>query len=79
MTELDAQTITARSALHAAIRPNAVAIIAEEREVTYRELHQESNRTANALLAAGLRPGSRVGYLGKESEHYYVTCSAISS
>jgi len=71
MTERDAQTITARSALHAAIRPDAVAIIAEEHEVTYRELHQESNRTANALLAAGLRPGSRVGYLGKESEHYY--------
>jgi fatty-acyl-CoA synthase len=71
MPELDAQTITARSALHAGTRPDAVAIIADGCEITYRELHLASNRTANALLAEGLRPGSRVGYLGKESAHYY--------
>jgi acyl-CoA synthetase (AMP-forming)/AMP-acid ligase II len=48
-----------------------VAVICEDRETTYARLHQESNRTAHALLAAGLRPGARVAYLGRESEHYY--------
>jgi fatty-acyl-CoA synthase len=71
MSEVDENTITARSRRHAQDRPDAVAIIADGREVTYAELHLASNRTANALIAAGLRPGDRVGYLGKESEHYY--------
>ncbi|MGW4232688.1 long-chain-fatty-acid--CoA ligase [Streptomyces sp. NPDC004980] len=65
------QTVTARSALHARLRPDVVALVADDREVTYAELHRESNRTAHALLGAGLAPGARVAYLGKESEHYY--------
>ncbi len=39
--------------------------------VTYVHLHLASNRTAHALLAAGLSRGDRVAYLGRESEHYY--------
>jgi acyl-CoA synthetase (AMP-forming)/AMP-acid ligase II len=71
MTDLDAPTLTARSALHARRRPDAAAILFEDREVTYAQLHEESNRTAHALRAAGLTPGARVAYLGKECEHYY--------
>jgi acyl-CoA synthetase (AMP-forming)/AMP-acid ligase II len=65
------QTLAARSAWHAGHRPEQIAIICEDREVGYAELHAASNRTARALLAAGLGRGARVGYLGKESEHYY--------
>jgi acyl-CoA synthetase (AMP-forming)/AMP-acid ligase II len=57
--------------LQAARIPAHVAITCEGREVTYEQLHLASNRTANALLAAGVGPGSRVAYLGRESEHYY--------
>jgi acyl-CoA synthetase (AMP-forming)/AMP-acid ligase II len=65
------QTLTARSAEHARQRPDHLAIICEGREVTYAELHRRSNQTAHALLAEGLRPGARIAYLGRESEHYF--------
>ncbi|MET7289767.1 long-chain-fatty-acid--CoA ligase [Streptomyces sp. NPDC005573] len=71
MSGLEARTVGARSALHARQRPDAVALVAEGREVSYGELHRESNRSAHALLRAGLGRGARVAYLGKESEHYY--------
>ncbi|MCK9902334.1 long-chain fatty acid--CoA ligase [Parafrankia colletiae] len=71
MIDPDAHTLTARSAVHAARRPDHVALICEDRELTYAQLHRESNRTGHALLAAGLRRGSRVAYLGRESEYYY--------
>lgn len=64
-------TLAARAALHAHSRPDQPAVICEDRTLTYAQLHRESNRTAHALLAAGLGPGSRIGYLGQESEHYY--------
>ncbi|MFC8538946.1 long-chain-fatty-acid--CoA ligase [Streptomyces sp. NPDC057249] len=64
-------TLAARAALHARTRPDQPAVVCEDRTLTYAQLHRESNRTAHALLAAGLGPGSRVGYLGQESEHYY--------
>jgi fatty-acyl-CoA synthase len=71
MRNPEKQTITARSALHAARRPDVPALVIEGRTVTYGELHRESNRTAHALLAAGLGRQARAAYLGKETEHYY--------
>ncbi|MEV7727377.1 long-chain-fatty-acid--CoA ligase [Streptomyces sp. NPDC087917] len=65
------RTLAARAALHARTRPDQPAVICEDRVLTYAELHRESNRTAHALAAAGLGAGARVGYLGRESEHYY--------
>ncbi|MEW9532095.1 long-chain-fatty-acid--CoA ligase [Microbispora sp. NPDC049125] len=64
-------TLTATSARHAAGRPDHPAILCEDRQVTYAELHRESNRTAHALRAAGIGAGHRVAYLGMESELYY--------
>jgi acyl-CoA synthetase (AMP-forming)/AMP-acid ligase II len=65
------QTIADITAHQVARRPDHVAINCEGRETTYLRLHEESNRTANALRAAGLPTGARVAYLGRESEHYY--------
>jgi fatty-acyl-CoA synthase/long-chain acyl-CoA synthetase len=56
---------------HARARADHPAIICEDRQLTYSQLHRESNRTARALLAEGLGPGSRIAFLGKESEFYY--------
>ncbi|MGH3943105.1 MAG: fatty acid--CoA ligase [Pseudonocardiaceae bacterium] len=64
-------TLAASIARQAEQRPDSVALHCEGREVSYQQLHRESNRTAHALHAAGLTPGDRVAYLGKESEHYY--------
>jgi fatty-acyl-CoA synthase len=65
------QTLQARSARHARLRPDHVAIICQDREVSYAELHRGSNQAAHALLADGLARGTRVAYLGQESEYYY--------
>jgi len=65
------QTVADTVAFHAARQPDQVAIICEDRHISYGALHAESNRVARALRAAGFARGARVGYLGKESEHYY--------
>jgi long-chain acyl-CoA synthetase len=51
--------------LRAAEDGDAVALRHGRRAVTYRELDQRSNRLAQALLAAGAGPGSRVAYLDR--------------
>ncbi|MFV2116405.1 fatty acid--CoA ligase [Micromonospora sp. LOL_025] len=56
---------------YAAQQPDAVAIICEGRRVDYATLHRVSNQVARGLQAAGLRPGDRIAYLGRESEHFY--------
>ncbi|WP_020126685.1 long-chain-fatty-acid--CoA ligase [Streptomyces sp. 303MFCol5.2] len=65
------RTLARTTGLHARHRPDTPAILCEGRTLTYGQLHRESNRIAHALRAAGLTPGDRVAYLGKESEHYY--------
>jgi long-chain acyl-CoA synthetase len=49
----------------AAARPDHVAIRYGERELTYAELDERSNRLAQALLAAGSGVGSRIAYLDR--------------
>lgn len=58
-------------ARHAAQKGTAPAICCEDRTVSYRVLEDESNRLARAIVAAGATRGTRVAFLGKESELYY--------
>src|ERR1700737_3451436 len=51
--------------------PHKAALIDAGRAVTYAELDDRSNRIANTLVAAGIRPGSHVGYLGKNSAAFF--------
>lgn len=44
-------------------RPDATAVVFEDRRITYRALDSRTNRLANALLHKGLSPGDRVAYL----------------
>src|SRR3954453_3850488 len=48
-------------------RPERVALRHGERELTYAQLDERSNRLAQALLAGGLSEGSRVAYLGRSA------------
>jgi long-chain acyl-CoA synthetase len=48
-------------------RPAHVALRHGERELTYAQLDERSNRLAQALLAGGLGAGSRIAYLGRSA------------
>jgi long-chain acyl-CoA synthetase len=52
---------------HAAERPDAVAIRHGERELSYGDLDERSNRLARSLLARGVGAGARVAYLDRSS------------
>jgi acyl-CoA synthetase (AMP-forming)/AMP-acid ligase II len=51
--------------------PDKAALIDGGRVVTYAQLNERSNRIANTLVAAGIRPGSHVGFLGKNSAAFF--------
>lgn len=51
--------------------PDAKALIFKDNALTYSQLEQRSNKIANALLAVGIKPGSRVALLGKDSLKSY--------
>ncbi len=53
----DAVRIQAKS------RPDAVACSAGDRDVTFAALDRRANQIANGLIAAGCRPGARIGVL----------------
>jgi acyl-CoA synthetase (AMP-forming)/AMP-acid ligase II len=52
-------------------RPNAVALDFNDRVTTYAQLDERTNRVAQGLIAAGAKPGTRVGYLGKNIDRYF--------
>lgn len=47
------------------------ALIDADRVVSYAQLDERSNRIANTLIAAGVQPGSHIGYLGKNSAAFF--------
>lgn len=62
---------------HADLRPKVPFLIEGDREVSYEESEKIANRIANAMIAAGLEPGDRIAYLGKNSiEHALVYVAA---
>lgn len=75
-------TLDASARLHAGRQPDKPAIVCEDREVTFLQVHRDSNRAARALLRDGAMAGSRVAYLGYESELLYelaLACAKIGA
>ncbi|HYD88273.1 MAG TPA: fatty acid--CoA ligase [Vitreimonas sp.] len=56
---------------HARTRGAQTALSFEGRLTSYAELDRHTNQVANALIAAGVRPGEAIAYLGKNSDHYF--------
>ncbi|WP_438040317.1 non-ribosomal peptide synthetase [Sorangium sp. So ce128] len=52
---------------HAARQPEALAVVAGDRRLTYRELNQQANRLAHHLRRRGVGGGSPVGLCGERS------------
>ncbi len=57
---------------HARARPGSTALWFEGKTTSYAELDRRSSQCANALMAAGVRPGERIGYLGKGSDDFFI-------
>ena len=57
--------------VHAARRPAHAALVFEDRTTSWAELDRHTNQVAQALLAAGLAPQSRVCYLGKNCDRFF--------
>jgi acyl-CoA synthetase (AMP-forming)/AMP-acid ligase II len=59
------------SRYHAGRRPEHAAIRFEGRVTSWQALDLGASRVANALLAAGVVPGDRIGYLGKGTDEFF--------
>jgi acyl-CoA synthetase (AMP-forming)/AMP-acid ligase II len=63
----------------AAVRhPDRRAIIDEDGEITYAELHRVTNALTTALKAKGVKPGDGVGLLCRDHRHFIQSLVAIS-
>ena len=57
---------------HARVRPGAVALVFQEEQITYAELDALSSQCAQALIAAGVKPGDRIGTLARGNADFFV-------
>jgi len=57
--------------VHARLRPDRVALHFQGRDTTYAQLDERASRIANGLVALGLKPGSRVALLAKNTDLFF--------
>jgi acyl-CoA synthetase (AMP-forming)/AMP-acid ligase II len=57
---------------HARVRPEAQALWFEDDAISYAELDRLSSQCAQALAAAGVKPGDRVGTIAKGNADFFV-------
>ena len=70
-------TIADLFAQQAAHTPNAIAVAAGNRQLSYRELEERSNRLARQLQSLGVKPDTLVGVAVERSEALVVSLLAI--
>jgi len=63
MTRFD--TVDEIVSQNARLRAGDIALVAEDRAITYGEMDEAADRAARALVARGVKPGDRVAYLGR--------------
>jgi acyl-CoA synthetase (AMP-forming)/AMP-acid ligase II len=56
---------------HGKMRGQQIALSFEGRLTTYADFDRHTNQVANALIAAGVKKGEAIAYLGKNSDHYF--------
>lgn len=56
---------------HASRKPDGLAVWFEGRATSWRELDRRTNRIANALIAAGVKAGDRVAFVGKGNDEFF--------
>ncbi|WP_304176413.1 fatty acid--CoA ligase [Phenylobacterium aquaticum] len=55
----------------ARLRASATAFVFEGQTTTYAQFDRRSNQVANGLAALGIQAGTRISYLGKNSDAYF--------
>lgn len=63
-------TVADAVAYHARSRPDALAFICGAEALSFAEFDDRATRVAHGLRAAGIAPGARVAFLGKNSNAY---------
>jgi acyl-CoA synthetase (AMP-forming)/AMP-acid ligase II len=56
---------------HGRTRPQATAFKFEGRQTSFADFDRHTNQVANGLIAAGLKKGDRIAYVGKNSDWYF--------
>ncbi len=57
--------------VHAAQRPDAIALVVGDKAITFAELDERSNRAAQAFRAAGVGFGDRVAFIEKNGSEFF--------
>jgi len=57
----------------ARLRGDAVAQVFEDRSTTFAELDERATRIATGLIALGVGPHARIGYIGMNSDRFFET------
>ena len=70
-------TIADQFKQQAAKTPDAIAVVAKDRQLSYRELDEHSNRVARYLQSLGVKPDTLVGVAMGRSESLVVSLLAI--
>ncbi|MBF6649329.1 fatty acid--CoA ligase [Methylobacter sp. BlB1] len=71
MKSSEFQTLAEMCIQQAQARPDAVAFIAGSNRQTFQQLDLSSNQVGHGLIAAGVKPGSRVAIIGKDTIAHY--------
>ncbi|MCG8443529.1 MAG: fatty acid--CoA ligase [Caulobacterales bacterium] len=77
-TIADALTIADLARRQARSQPDKTAFTFEGAAVSFAEFDRGASQIANGLLAAGLKPGERVTYLGKNATAYFELLMGVS-
>lgn len=71
MKSSEFQTLAEMCIQQAKVRPDAVAFLSGNHRQTFLQLDLSSNQVGHGLSAAGVKPGSRVAILGKDTIAHY--------
>src|SRR5437868_3199717 len=63
-------TMADASSFHARTRPDALAFVCGDDALSFAEFDARATRVAHGLRAAGIMPGARVAFLGKNSNAF---------
>jgi len=70
------QGVGSWTARRARMSPDRIAVVHDDREWTYRQLHDRATRLAHVLAGLGVRHGDRVAYLGPNHPAFLETMFA---